>query len=426
MQALFDLRSGCLESVLPDAEQRRDRSAALERFIAQLQTASQQLESGDIEDLTGPRLDDGVQESIASARRSGEQFLTELRSDETDPASLVDSARWVSRACDRAADDVDEFADEIGLEARLLERSVPRHLRTARYACLALAGVALVILGLVVVERLKFPPSRRELKRDLADQLRNGRFRDPSGATVAPADRPNKPGVPSRAPIHVDALLHSRPLHHTFTARVRLSSGRIDVWGKRYNLLGTLRGSAIPFVAMYGPGTWRILNAFERHAIDGPRPIAFGSLRFCGFPVQQTVLASHIGSLISAKRGFFSTKRFRQLDKKRRAVALDRLCELIDRLSAAGCFQLKLRYVHLRAASPAELDVDRPAYVLCDLDKVLFAPGWPDFVKRRLARHDRRRIVRNLGGDITSSELTRMRAWANGDQTSESAVQQGR
>lgn len=413
MQALLDLRSGALEAALPDALLRRDRTPAIERSLLRLGEAAQRLERGDVETLIGGTIETETLNAIRETGEAGAAYLSMLVDPEADPATFARGALVVSRSADRSATRIETLADRVRLEARLVETAVPRHLRIARYACFVLAGVALATLGLLVVERLKFPPSRRELKRSITEQLRAGAFATAGGAAIVAADAVPRRGKPARAPVRIEKLLHARPLHQTFLGSLHLVDGNVRVWGKHYTMLGALRGRLIPFVPMYGPGAWRILCTFERRGIDGPRPVAFASRRRFGLAMSHTLLATHVGPLSSAKRGYFGTRAFRKLDRDGRARVLDRLCGFIDDLNAAGCFQLKMRYVHVRGETSIQTSPDEPRFVLCDLDKVLHLPWIPRRLKRVFARRDRHRIVRNLGGELTHRELERLSHWAD-------------
>ncbi len=410
MQSLLDIRSGVLEIALPSVDERRRLVRAVEQTVDRLRQDAAALEQLDVETLSGERRAEDVAVRVAAAADAVSEFFGTACDTEVDSRTLAREALRVSAVADEAAAAIQSLSRRIGNVARLVDRDVPRHLRIAHYAGLALAAFALAGLGLVVVERLKSPASRRQLRRLLAASLRSGALRDPAGLPLCPAA--DAGGRHAQPPVRITRLLHHKPLHQTFTAELHLPSGKLAVWGKRYTFLGAVRGLLIPLVPMYARGSWRILCALDQLGEDSPSPVAQCTRRVLGVPVGHVVLARHAGKLRAAKRGLFAGKTFRVLDAGTRDECLRRLRAFVEGLHRAGCYQLKLRYLHLRARADGSIDPASPAYVLCDLDKVLHLPRAPRSLRNWLARHDRRRIARSLAGDLSESEAAALRAWA--------------
>lgn len=410
MQSLLDIRSGVLEIALPAVEDRHDLVRTVEQTIHRLRQDAASLEELDVEVLSGTRRAEEVATSVAAAADAVSEFFGTACDSEVDPQTLAREALRVSALVDDAATAIQSLSRRIGNVARLVDRDVPRHLRIAHYAGLALAAIALAGLGLVLVERLKSPASRRQLKRLLAASLRAGTLRDPTGHPLCPAT--DEQGRSVHLPVRITRLLHHRPLHQTFMAEIHLPSGKLPVWGKRYTFLGALRSLVIPLVPMYARGSWRILCAFDQRGVTSPSPVALCTQRVLGIPVGHVVLARHAGRLLTVKRRLFGAKAFHVLDPSARSECLERFRTFVDGMHEAGCYQIKLRYVHLRAHSDGSFDPASPTFVLCDLDKVLHLPRAPQYFRNWLARHDRRRIARSMTGDLGQSETAAFRAWA--------------
>lgn len=416
MQSLLDLRSGVFELSLPEGEERRGLVPEIERRIASLRTDAAELEAIDVEALTGEKRESDVQELVAKTAAQADHYVAMLNDREVDTRAMVEEALEVSRIADDAATAIDRLSGRVGYKARLIDAAVPKLLRNVRYAGVALTALALLMLGFVVVERLRYPETRRGLNRLITLGLRRQSLESPSGVPLAAEG--TRPG----AFVRVTKLLAQHPLHQTFLARVRLRAGAHRAWGRRYTALGALRGRLVPFVPTYARGSWNVLCALQARGIAAPVPLARATQRCLGIPTAQIVLAHDPGDVRPSKRHLLESKAFRRLPPDARAATLRSLRNFVDSLHGAGCFQLKLRNLCVRACDDGAIDAAAPDFILCNVDTVVFLPKAPAWLRVRLARHDRRRIATTIVGDLSQPEADAFFAWIGAERLAESRI----